>query len=68
MKQVTVKSVNGQVQVNINNATNSDELTPKMAQSARNTAFGVAANATVTDGRKIYRVTKSSVRKQQIEW
>jgi hypothetical protein len=68
MKQVTVKSVNGQVQVNINNANDGDELTPKMAKAARNTAFGVAANATVTDGNKKYRVTKSGVRKQRIEW
>jgi nitrogen fixation protein FixH len=68
MKQVTVKSVSGQTQVNLNNASNGDALNARMAKAARDIAFGVGANATVTDGQGTYRVTRSGVRKQEQEW
>lgn len=68
MKQVTVNSVNGQVQVNLNNANDSDKLTAKMAKAAREIAFGSGANATVSDGKTTYRVTRGGVRKQAQEW
>jgi hypothetical protein len=64
MKQVTVSSVNGQVEVRLNNATNNDSLTASMAKAARDIAFGVGANATVSDGESSFRVTRSGVRKQ----
>lgn len=65
MKQVTVTSVNGQMNVRLNNAASTDELTARMAISARDIAYGVAANATVTDGHNTYRVTRSGARKVQ---
>lgn len=68
MKQVTVKTANGQTQVNLNNASDSDTLTAKMAKAARNIAAGVGASATVSDGNDTYRVTRSGVRKQDAEW
>ena len=58
MKQVTVKSVSDQRQVNLNNASDGDKLTEEMAKAARNIAFGVGANATVNDGRSAYLVTR----------
>lgn len=68
MKQVTVRSANGQVEVKLNNANDGDRLTPSMAASARNIAFGAGANVTVSDDSDVYRVTKSGVRKQKQEW
>lgn len=58
MKTVTVKSVSGQVQVNLNNANDGDKLTPNMAKAARNIAFGVGANATVSDASIAYLVPR----------
>ena len=64
MKQVTVKSASGQVQVNLNNASDSDTLTTEMARAASRIAFGVGAHATVSDGETTYRVTRKATRKQ----
>ncbi len=64
VKQVTVKSVNGQTEVRLNNAIDSDALTAKMAKAAQEIAFGVGANVTVYDRRTTFRVTKSGARKQ----
>ena len=62
MKQVTVSREGQTVIVRINAATDNDELTPRLARRARNIAFGLGAWATVTDGDKTYRVTKSTRR------
>ena len=68
MKQVTVKSVSGQTQIKLNNARDNDTLTARMAKAARDIAFGVGANATVTDGKNTYRVSRGGGRKQEQEW
>lgn len=65
MKQVTVKTASGQMEVRLNNAADTDALTARMAKAARNIAYGIAANATVTDGVATYRVTRSGARKVQ---
>ena len=59
MKQVTVKTNTRQYEVQLNNASDGDTLTPSMAKAAREIAFGVGTYATVTDGSTAYRVTKT---------
>lgn len=58
--KVQVTSVSGSATVRLNNHEN---LTPTSAKAARDIAFGISANATVTDGHTTYRVTRSGVRK-----
>ena len=59
MLEVTVRSASGQTQVQLNNYT---ELNTQSAKAAAEIAYGVAANATVSDGESTYLVTKSGVK------
>lgn len=49
------------VTAQINNAAETDELTPALARSASRIAFG-HTSSTVTDGRKTYRLSGSAAR------
>lgn len=56
MLEVNVKSVSGQVVVQIPSA---DKLTPQTAKDAAEIAFGVAAYCDVWNDQAAYRVTKT---------
>ena len=64
MKTVTV---NGQHQVGINHGSESDALCAETAQIAVRLLYGHVENATVTDGRSGFRVTKSMTRRLTAE-
>lgn len=56
---VEAKMVTKRARVTLNNY---DELTAKAARAAAYLAYGPAARATVTDGKKTYRVTRAKTR------
>ena len=67
MKQLTVKSQTGQVEVQLNNVASDATLTPKLARRAARIAYGVAANCTVVDEDIAYRVTGYGVNVRRVE-
>lgn len=55
MKEITVSAGGRTHTILLNNAENSDQLTPKMATAAKHIAIGAGPVAYVSDRKKCYR-------------
>ena len=67
MKQLTVKSQTGQVEVQLSNVAPDATLTPELARRAVRIAYGGAASCTVVDGDIAYRVAGYGVNVRRVE-